>query len=1285
MASWSLFTFTGTSGLKKVGFQDENQGDHFYEVRSITEAHGDPKAVVLRFHSASQSGKTPPSKLVVNLDNFLAPPDTEWVVLEDAEDAATFIDTYIKIRQELRKVDEEEDVVGSDADLFEFKTNSPDNSGSGREKEDLEENMEEEERDGGALGQDALEDEGHQTLRHVLNSCPVALRDTRYTWRHNSVLKELVTTLQQWYSKSGQQVVIRCDLSRESSEVGTHTTIPPDVLPTSLVPDITIQDPLHKVSSNMATYVTVATLSPRCYQEALDIMSKWSSGECRGQGKSLKVTQTIFKELNGMGKELEDDIYSLLHRLNHGEIEKEEFDTEAKAKKKNCASRSKSKPSKEVTDGEVQELKKEKEKTEGELRDLKKEKERTEEELSDLRKEKEKIEEDVRELKKEKEKTEQELSDLKKEKEKAEGKDDQKIVASLRAEIASVQAEKRELEKKVEDLLEENKKLKVLLESKLESTAEANLKRRPSEEEQPVSKRSKTVSNWEGKAIEPGQLVAVAFSAPRRFHIGKVLEVDIEKQYSVHVQFYKPARKILENYGEPEWTKPQFVLDTSVDVPKTGSPSCLSPKVSRADLRRRPSSFGLWKANKYAFHLANKIPLNFSQQKSHQDLPWLLLEVQLAIPNFRRWMVLEICNGSLREERIKLLALEAMPARRSRVRDDSKKPRHRSPPPLPGNREAITMAWTTDCGCGDDCCGKLGNEAIRACREKFWSYPQDKQREFIRGALEAADRRKDNGPYEFSIQGSKICARGWCLAFGVKKSRFYEMRAAYEKGEMVVPDLRNGMKFHSRRYLEAKEWLTEYAKKYGDIMPNSNNTHLPQCLQKIDVFNSYCEDMSYENHLKLTRFKVMWNKEFPNLKIPPRNRFTKCDECEELKKQLKEAKIEDDFNALRERRQSHLQLANSARQKYYKHIKKAKQYPDNYLSIIIDSMDQNKTSLPHFSTPTKNQTSLQQMKIHLTGVLAHGQRKSYVYAWTSKYRMDVNITTNVLIDVLTDISKEKRGRLPSTLYLQLDNSAKENKNKFMIAFCTWLVKLQIFQKVKLGYLMAGHTHEDIDQMFSRFSVRLQRQDATTVTELFRCIEASYAPQPQCRLLQALWDYRTLMSTHITADMSGHSRPHNFVMRAVDNKVNLLAQLWPVPTCPKVDISVDTFVEGFPTKKLVRDVWVGVDDEANVEHNDEVRKMKNDLDKWSATLRVKEGFREWWEDFLSQETTRSRPPVEQLSKLGKFLPRTKPPSVLNEKVLSVLDKFQKKSQDPLNIKLKRKTNILRPLQETTSKR
>ncbi|XP_035669036.1 uncharacterized protein LOC118411108 [Branchiostoma floridae] len=50
--------------------------------------------------------------------------------------------------------------------------------------------------------------QGHQTLRHVLNACPVALT-ARYTWRHNSVLKELVTTLQGWYSLSEPPVTIR--------------------------------------------------------------------------------------------------------------------------------------------------------------------------------------------------------------------------------------------------------------------------------------------------------------------------------------------------------------------------------------------------------------------------------------------------------------------------------------------------------------------------------------------------------------------------------------------------------------------------------------------------------------------------------------------------------------------------------------------------------------------------------------------------------------------------------------------------------------------------------------------------------------------------------------------------------------------------------------------------------------------------------------------------------------------------------------------------------------------
>ena len=35
-----------------------------------------------------------------------------------------------------------------------------------------------------------------------------------------------------------------------------------------------------------------------------------------------------------------------------------------------------------------------------------------------------------------------------------------------------------------------------------------------------------------------------------------------------------------------------------------------------------------------------------------------------------------------------------------------------------------------------------------------------------------------------------------------------------------------------------------------------------------------------------------------------------------------------------------------------------------------------------------------------------------------------------------------------------------------------LVEEKVFDKIKLSFLMVGHTHEDVDQMFSRYSICL---------------------------------------------------------------------------------------------------------------------------------------------------------------------------------------------------------------------
>jgi hypothetical protein len=63
--------------------------------------------------------------------------------------------------------------------------------------------------------------------------------------------------------------------------------------------------------------------------------------------------------------------------------------------------------------------------------------------------------------------------------------------------------------------------------------------------------------------------------------------------------------------------------------------------------------------------------------------------------------------------------------------------------------------------------------------------------------------------------------------------------------------------------------------------------------------------------------------------------------------------------------------------------------------------------------------------------------------------------------------------LPKRLYLQLNNSAMDNKNRFVMAICSLLTTRGIFKEVTEGFLVVGHTHEDIDAYFSYLSKLLK--------------------------------------------------------------------------------------------------------------------------------------------------------------------------------------------------------------------
>lgn len=209
------------------------------------------------------------------------------------------------------------------------------------------------------------------------------------------------------------------------------------------------------------------------------------------------------------------------------------------------------------------------------------------------------------------------------------------------------------------------------------------------------------------------------------------------------------------------------------------------------------------------------------------------------------------------------------------------------------------------------------------------------------------------------------------------------------------------------------------------------------------------------------------------------NRILKL-ECSDLLEDKALAKIE---------RQEHQQQIMNDRRAYYAARLQSKDN-DHHVCIIADGMDQNKTRLIE---DIEDQIS----NVRLFGIIIHKRPLvNRIFVQDRRFISDSNILIETLFTTLEPYFGEHR-----TLYLQLDNCSKDNKNNHVIKFCCALVHLRWvltcffsalplltyffvrkFKEVSLNYLLPGHTHEghsyliclDIDAMFSRISRRFKK-------------------------------------------------------------------------------------------------------------------------------------------------------------------------------------------------------------------
>ncbi len=81
-------------------------------------------------------------------------------------------------------------------------------------------------------------------------------------------------------------------------------------------------------------------------------------------------------------------------------------------------------------------------------------------------------------------------------------------------------------------------------------------------------------------------------------------------------------------------------------------------------------------------------------------------------------------------------------------------------------------------------------------------------------------------------------------------------------------------------------------------------------------------------------------------------------------------------------------------------------------------------------------------------------------------------------------------KLPKTLLLQMDNCVKDNKNKYLLPILLLLSAREVFEEVKLGFLVVGHTHENIDGCFGYLSKKLREQNNYILLDLMKAFMVS---------------------------------------------------------------------------------------------------------------------------------------------------------------------------------------------------
>ena len=302
-------------------------------------------------------------------------------------------------------------------------------------------------------------------------------------------------------------------------------------------------------------------------------------------------------------------------------------------------------------------------------------------------------------------------------------------------------------------------------------------------------------------------------------------------------------------------------------------------------------------------------------------------------------------------------------------------------------------------------------------------------------------------------------------------------------------------------------------------MPTKDELHLPFYMDWVDIYKDCQKDMKDNELVPLSNCQLshLRNTYFPKLKKPKFTRQGKCDYCLQLKDAISKTKNLSERLLLQRQKINHNEKQKEERSNYYNRILLSKEYPRNYMSLIIDGMAT--TYLPMQRPIPKGTTGIKRLKYHIIGLINNGVNDKNLFGTYEYWTIGANVIGSILLNYIIKYKINNNNLLwPSTLYLQGDNSPKEIRNKGFLTAIGILLEFGWFKTIYLDCLPPGHTHENIDQMFSAFNTHFWKRGLESSNNIPRFLEEAYnstETRPKWNIIDKVYDLMTVAENCMT--------------------------------------------------------------------------------------------------------------------------------------------------------------------------